>query len=200
MSCRSSLSQVFLKIDVLRNFASFTRKHLCWSLFLMKLLAKFLRTRSFTEHLQWLHLWFLQQNNLTFSVITITLGYNQKLSRKYCNYYHPPNIKISHLLSNVCPSAQKYVQKFCNLSHQSPNFLILSSIYFCIISIFLRGSGVSHSYTVSLIEGLSKIDCPTYQEENSPLPQKCSWNYSLVIKIHLKFIMLIKTSAVQSGL
>ena len=95
MSCRSSLSQVFLKIDVLRNFASFTRKHLCWSLFLMKLLAKFLRTRSFTEHLQWLHLWFLQQNNLTFSVITITLGYNQKLSRKYCNYYHPPNIKIS---------------------------------------------------------------------------------------------------------
>ena len=99
------------------------------------------------------------------------LYYNQKLSWKYCNYYHPPYIKISI-------SYQKYahlVQKCCSLSHQSPNFLILSSIYFCIISIFLRGSGgVSHSYTVSLIEGLSKIDCPVYQEENLPLPQKCS--------------------------
>ena len=128
------------------------------------------------------------------------LYYNQKLSWKYCNYNHPPYIKISI-------SYQKYahlVQTFCSLSHllfPSPNFLILSSIYLCIISIFLRGSGgVSHSYTVSLIEGLSKIDCPVYQEENLPLPQKCSWNYSLVIKIHLKFIMLIKTSAIQSGL
>ena len=98
------------------------------------------------------------------------LYYNQKLSLKYFNCYHPPYIKISI-------SYQKYahlVQKFCSLSHQNPNFLILSSIYFCIISIFLRGSGVSHSYTVSLIEGLSKIDCPVYQEENLPLPQKCS--------------------------
>ena len=106
-----------------------------------------MRTHSFTEHLQWLLLWFLQQNNSIFSVITINLGYNQKLSWKYCNHYHPPYIKISI-------SYQKYahmVQKCCSLSHQSPNFLILSSIYFCIISIFLRGSSVSHSYTVSLI-------------------------------------------------
>ena len=101
------------------------------------------------------------------------LYYNQRLSWKYRNYYHPSYIKISIY--------QKYahlLQKFCNLSHllfPSPNFLILSSIYLCIISIFLRGSGgVSHSYTVSLIEGLSKIDCPVYQEENLPLPQKCS--------------------------
>ena len=92
------------------------RKHLCWSLFLIKLQAKFLRTCSFTEHLQWLLLWFLQQNKLIFSFITITLGYNQKLSWKYCNYYHPPYIKISI-------SYQKYshlVQKFCSLSQQNP--------------------------------------------------------------------------------
>ena len=135
MSRRSSRSQMFLKIDVLKNLASFTGKHLCWSLFLIKLQAKFLRTPSFKEHLQWLLLWFLQQNNLIFSVITITFGYNQKLPRKYCNYYHPPYIKYtSH--------QQKYaylVQKFCSLSHQIPNFMILSSIYFCIKSIFLRG-------------------------------------------------------------
>ena len=156
MSCRSSRSQMFLKIDVLRNLASFTRKHLFWSLFLIKLQIKFLRTRSFTEHPQWLLLWFLLQNNLTFSVITITLSYNQKLSWKYCNYYHPPYIKISI-------SYQKYaylVQKPCSLFHRSPNFLILSCIYSCLISIFLRASGAPHSYTVSLIEGLSKIDCP----------------------------------------
>ena len=131
---------MFLKVDILKNFASFTGKHLCWSLFLTKLQAKFLRIPSFTEHLRWLLLWFLKQNKLIFSVITITLGYNQKLSWKYCNYYHPRYIKISI-------SFQKYAhlaQTFCNLSRQSANFMILSSIYFCIISLFLRGSGASH--------------------------------------------------------
>ena len=33
---RSSRSQRFLKISVLKNFANFTGKHLCWSLFLIK--------------------------------------------------------------------------------------------------------------------------------------------------------------------
>ena len=37
---RSSRSQKFFKIGVLKNFAIFTRKHLCWSLFLIKLQAK----------------------------------------------------------------------------------------------------------------------------------------------------------------
>ena len=50
--CRSSRSQMFFKIDVLTNFAVFTGKHLCWSLFQIKLqafecfpvnIAKFLR-------------------------------------------------------------------------------------------------------------------------------------------------------------
>ena len=79
ISCRSSRSQMFLKIDILKTFASFTRKHLSWSLFLIKLQATFFRTLSFTEHLQQLLLWFLQQNNLIFSIIMITLGHNQKL-------------------------------------------------------------------------------------------------------------------------
>ena len=178
MSCRSTRSQLFLKIDVLSNFASFTRKHLCWSIFLIKLQAKFLRTPSFTEQLQWLLLWFLHQKNLIFNVITIILGYNQKLPWKYCNYCHRPYMKKSI-------SYQKYahlVRKFCSLSQQSSNFMVLSSICFCIISIFFSGSGVSHSYTVHLIESLSKIDYLIYQEENSPLPHKYSWNYSLVIK------------------
>ena len=34
---RSSRSQKFFKIGVLKNFAIFTGKHLCWSLFLIKL-------------------------------------------------------------------------------------------------------------------------------------------------------------------
>ena len=103
---------MFLKIDVLKNFASFTRKHLCWSLFLIKLQVKFLRTPSFKEHLQWLLLWFLQQNNLIFSVITITIGYNQKFPRKYCNYYHPPYIKISISPIKVCLSSPNILQPF----------------------------------------------------------------------------------------
>ena len=35
----SRRSQLFFKIDVLENFPNFTGKHLCWSLFLMKLQA-----------------------------------------------------------------------------------------------------------------------------------------------------------------
>ena len=34
---RSSRLQMFVKIGVLKNLANFTGKHLCWSLFLIKL-------------------------------------------------------------------------------------------------------------------------------------------------------------------
>ena len=111
--------QMFLKIDVLKNFASFTGKHLCWHLFLIKLQAEFLRTPSFKEYFQWLLLWFLQQSNLIFSVITITLGYNQKLSQKYCTYYHPTFIKIFISPIKSIPSSPKILQPFppkCKLS------------------------------------------------------------------------------------
>ena len=37
--CKSSLCETFFKIGVLKNFAIFTGKHLCWSLFLMKMQA-----------------------------------------------------------------------------------------------------------------------------------------------------------------
>ena len=67
---RSSRSQMFLKISVLKNFANLTGKHLCWSLFLIQTLldsvdsvkkrlqhrcylvkfAKFLKTLFFIEH------------------------------------------------------------------------------------------------------------------------------------------------------
>ena len=40
--CRSSCLQMFFKIRVLKNFANFTGKHLCWSLFLKKFLTLFL--------------------------------------------------------------------------------------------------------------------------------------------------------------
>ena len=36
---RSSRSQMFFKIGVLKNFANFTAKHLCWSTFFIKLQA-----------------------------------------------------------------------------------------------------------------------------------------------------------------
>ena len=35
--CRSSRVQMFFKLGVLADFAIFTGKHLCWSLFLIKL-------------------------------------------------------------------------------------------------------------------------------------------------------------------
>ena len=121
----------------------------------------FLWRASFSEHLQWLLLWFLQQSNVIFSVITITLGYNQKLSWKYCNYHHSSLYKNIHLLSKVRPSDPN----ICSLFRQIPNFMTLPIIYNFNISIFLRGDGVSHSNTVHLIVSLSKIDCPIYREE-----------------------------------
>ena len=57
--CRSIRSQMFFKIGALKNFAIFTGKHLCWSLFLIKLqafrcfpmnIAKFLRAAFFIEN------------------------------------------------------------------------------------------------------------------------------------------------------
>ena len=75
----------------------------------------------------------------------MTLDYSLKLLWKYCNYYHPPEIKISISYQNY----GHLVRTFWSLFRQSPNFMILGTIfiylfliYFCIISIFLRGSGV----------------------------------------------------------
>ena len=71
-----SCSQMFFKLVVFKNFANFTGKHLCWSLFLIKLQAfrpaAFLKRDSntgvflwslrnfyntfFTEHFRWLPL------------------------------------------------------------------------------------------------------------------------------------------------
>ena len=62
---RSSRPEVVCKKCVLRNFAKFTGKHLCQSLFFNKVagglhrcfpvnFAKSLRTPLFTEHLRWL--------------------------------------------------------------------------------------------------------------------------------------------------
>ena len=59
---KSSHQQMFFKIGVLKNFALFTGKHLCWNFFLIKLqvcnflvnIAKFLRTAFFIKRLRWL--------------------------------------------------------------------------------------------------------------------------------------------------
>ena len=82
-SFRSCRSQMFFKKGVLKNFANFTGKHLCCSLFLIKFqasglqrfkkklqhrsfpvkFAKFLRAPIFTKHLRWLLLFFDLRNS-----------------------------------------------------------------------------------------------------------------------------------------
>ena len=58
-SRRSSLQMIF-KVGVLKNFANFTGKHPCQSLFLIKLhalrsrICKIFKNTSFTEHHRWL--------------------------------------------------------------------------------------------------------------------------------------------------
>ena len=50
---RSSCSQMFFKIDVLKNFAIFTGRRFQHSCFPVNI-AKFLKTAFFIEHLRWL--------------------------------------------------------------------------------------------------------------------------------------------------
>ena len=95
---RSSCYQMFFKIGVLKNFGTFTRKYLCWSLLLIKLqawrtiikkklqrrcfpvkFAKFLKTPFLTEHLQWL----LQ------SKVTIQPHHRKYVSCKVRKIYFP---------------------------------------------------------------------------------------------------------------
>ena len=55
---------MFFKIGVLKNFANFTGKHLCWSVFLINLeafsqlfsckICKIFKNTFFTKHLRWL--------------------------------------------------------------------------------------------------------------------------------------------------
>ena len=47
LSLRSSRSQMLFKVDALKNFANFTGKYLCWSLFLIKFIKKRLQLRYF---------------------------------------------------------------------------------------------------------------------------------------------------------
>ena len=60
---RSSRSQMFFKIDVVKNLRNLTAKYMCWSFFIYLRLqqrcfsvkfCKFLRTPFFTEHFRWL--------------------------------------------------------------------------------------------------------------------------------------------------
>ena len=52
---QNSRSQMYCKLGVLKNFANFTGKHLCWSHFSIKLQARGpAKSSFFTEHPRWL--------------------------------------------------------------------------------------------------------------------------------------------------
>ena len=94
-NCRSSYSQIFIKISVLKNFAIFRGKDLCRSPFSRKLqvlnpaslkrrlqhrcfpvnIAKFLRTAFFIEQLWWLLLEFRHDFKI----------YENSMTQTYCN-------------------------------------------------------------------------------------------------------------------
>ena len=109
---------MFFKIDILKNFAMFTGKHLCWSLFLIKTqsfkacniskkrlqnryfpvnIAKFLRKSFFIEYLRWLL--FNSLSELTAVTRTVRLNAyshctknEEILNRKlhfFCSVRHP---------------------------------------------------------------------------------------------------------------
>ena len=99
--CRCCRSQMFFKIGVLKNFAAFTGKHLCWSLFLIKLLAfrcfpvnvaKLLRPDFFIEHL-W---WFLLQ------MFCFTLYFQKKRCWIYCSFTLHNCFIVKPKITRIC--------------------------------------------------------------------------------------------------
>ena len=115
---KSSLLQMFLKIGVLRNFKIFAEKHLCWSPFLIKILAcnfiektlqhrcfpkniaKFVRTAFFIEHLRWLLL-----------VTAISRRYSEKqlLQNSKDNMLHN-SVSVD---KKVCPATKTEIHPGC---------------------------------------------------------------------------------------
>ena len=89
---------MFFKIGILKNFTNFTGKHLCWSLFFIKLAcnfikkrlqhrrfpvksANFFRTAIFTEHLRWLLLIMLSVRKLLLHVVIHFAVFCQPVNR-----------------------------------------------------------------------------------------------------------------------
>ena len=87
-NARSSCSQILIKISVLKNFAIFTEKHLCWSLFLRNLQvlkpASLLKEHSNTD----VFLWILQsfKNSLFYKTPLVAASVIETL--------HTSNFKI----------------------------------------------------------------------------------------------------------
>ena len=120
-------SQMFFMKGVLKNFAIFTGKHLCWILFLRLQrrcfpvnIAKFLRTPLFTEHLRWLLL----------SSLTLWEGkwYSLRRSMKYLKSL---NMLIDQkLLSNSDYVLLIWPQKCetCNLAYLISHCLLMNCL------------------------------------------------------------------------
>ena len=81
---RSSRSQIFFKIGVLKNFAKFTRKQPCWSLFLITLQAwkpaTLLKGDSNTGVFLWI--WRIFKKSCFYRIPLVAL----RLNRRFCLY------------------------------------------------------------------------------------------------------------------
>ena len=107
---RSSRSQIFFKNDVLKHFANFTRKHLRWSLFLIKLQvfrpATLLKSDSnyfpentfFIEHLWQLLLKF--SDGIHIMKVSLTLAHKW-IPLLVITYYLKTSLPTSLLISKV---------------------------------------------------------------------------------------------------
>ena len=84
---RGRRSQIFFKVSVLKNFAIFTEKHLCWNLFLIKLQIWRPVTWFFIEDLRWLlliipceHLLFFSHDMRLFEMLIFIIRFTWILS------------------------------------------------------------------------------------------------------------------------
>ena len=171
MKDRSSLPEVFCKKGVLRNFAKFTGKHLCQSLFfnfnfinltlLKKRLwhrcfpvnfAKFLRRPFLTEHLRWLLLERVSKILCPMWSNYVEVIRLQFLVIRFVCYPAPSSIIWPRTLSRRPSDTAKFHDISAYLKHVAwfTFSLLLWMQLFCLISIVEKFISVSPMLSISL--------------------------------------------------
>ena len=151
-SCRSSLSEMLFTIGVLKNFANFTEKHLCWSLFLMKLetcnfMKKRLQHSCFPVNFFWLwrhKLLVIYYIRDSFNGFTPSqFWFCQAIS---CRYFVSIYMTISGLkLGTLCIRAQHLYHRATHPDHNGFHWFECWSYLFLIIRAAFKATNYFYS-------------------------------------------------------
>ena len=178
--CWGSSSQMFFKIGALKNFAIFTGKYLCWSLFLTKLqgfrcfpvnIAKIFKSSFFIEHLRCLLL----------QIFCFTL-YFQKDVAEYIVVLHCIVVSFwnlkSLLFAFICCITRCYSLPFvvirCHLLLLVVPLVVLLAVTRCHLLYHSLSLVVTRFHSLSLVVPLVVTCCHSMYHSLSLLVTRCT--------------------------